>query len=174
MIARAEFGLTGRGLSCQQCGGRGGLCEGGEEDGGVSLDCGVGVETCSLALSERQGGASQLARGCGLQGLSLQAGQVDCSETREGWLVCYCGGQACNNRGRTEGQTSIELIINFYLRQYPVHPLIQTNHHHHHHNVHYNNYNYHHHDYYYHDNNNYDDNNDDNTKTGFILSYLRF
>ena len=96
MIARAEFGLTGRGVSCQQCRGEGGLCEDGA-DAGLLLDCGVGVETCSLAFSEETGA---WARGCGLQGLTGHTGQVQCTLTQDSWLVCYCGGQLCNNRGR--------------------------------------------------------------------------
>ena len=41
--------MTGVGRHCYQCGGRGGLCEGGAEDGGVVMDCGEGVQTCVLA-----------------------------------------------------------------------------------------------------------------------------
>ena len=47
--ARADLGVTGVGRHCYQCGGRGGLCEGGAEDGGVVMDCGEGVQTCVLA-----------------------------------------------------------------------------------------------------------------------------
>ena len=46
---RADLGVTGVGRHCYQCGGRGGLCEGGAEDGGVVMDCGEGVQTCVLA-----------------------------------------------------------------------------------------------------------------------------
>ena len=99
MIARAEFGLTGRGVSCQQCGGEAGLCEDGAE-AGLALDCGVGVETCSLAWSEERGA---WARGCGLRGLLATSGQVTCSLTHhQSWLVCYCGGHLCNNIGRQD------------------------------------------------------------------------
>ena len=47
--ARADLGVTGVGRHCYQCRGRGGLCEGGAEDGGVVMDCGEGVQTCVLA-----------------------------------------------------------------------------------------------------------------------------
>ena len=47
---RADFGVTGVGRHCHACSGPGGRCRG-PEDGGVALDCGEGVTTCTLAFN---------------------------------------------------------------------------------------------------------------------------
>ena len=83
MMARAEFGVTGVGRHCYQCGGRGGRCRSGQ-DRGVGMDCGEGVDTCIMAhrgeflqrhlhyshisFSEDTG---EYARGCGVAGTEM-------------------------------------------------------------------------------------------------------
>ena len=49
-LTRAEFGVTGVGRHCHACSGPGGRCRG-PGDGGVGLDCGEGVTTCTLAIN---------------------------------------------------------------------------------------------------------------------------
>ena len=116
-VVRAEFGVTGVGRHCKSCSGPGGRCQD-RGDGGVGLDCGEGVTTCTLALNSEwhlmmytdtwwwslldvTGG---WARGCGAPGLGLsQEDSPECAlDPATNWTVCWCGEDDCNSLDKTE------------------------------------------------------------------------